>query len=69
MFITVSVGGMLAVTATAAATGVVTGLYIRVKTVNVIDRLKGAMGRVNQSSFVSRWTKGSTPGSTTPPTK
>ena len=69
MFITVSVGGMLAVAATGAAAGALTGLYIRAKTIKVIDGLRGAIDNVNQSPFISRWRKGSTQGSETPPTK
>lgn len=59
MFITVSVGGLFAVAMTAAATGAVTSLYIRAKTVRVIDELRNAMGSVNQSPFFSRWRKDS----------
>lgn len=57
MFITVSVGGMLAVAATGAAAGALTGLYIRAKTMKAIDGLRSAVDSVNQSSFVSRWRK------------
>ncbi len=69
MFITVSVGGMLAMAATAAATGAVAGLYIRAKTVRVVDRLKSAENRVNHSSICSNWTKASSPRSRTPSSK
>lgn len=69
MFITVSVGGMLAMAATAAATGAVAGLYIRAKTVSVVDRIKSAVDSVNQSSICSRWTKGSSSGPRTPSSK
>jgi hypothetical protein len=62
MFITVSVGGMLAMAATAAATGAVAGLYIRARTVRVVGRLKRVVDSVNQSSFGSRWTKSSSLG-------
>lgn len=65
MFITVSVGGMLAVAATAAATGAFAGLYIRAKTIKVINRLTRTIDSVNQSSFVTRWRKGSEIGSRT----
>jgi hypothetical protein len=69
MFITVSVGGMLAMAATAVATGAVAGLYIRAKTVRVADRLKSAADSVNQSFICSRWTKSSSPGPRTPSSK
>lgn len=69
MFITVSVGGMLAVVATAGATGVIAGLYIRAKTANVIDRLKSTIDSANLSSFGTRRWKGSGLGSRTPSTK
>lgn len=69
MFITVSVGGMIAVVATGAAAGAITSLYIRAKTIMVIDGLRDAVDNVKQSPFISRWRMGSTQGSEKSPTK
>jgi hypothetical protein len=43
MFITVSVVGLCAVVATAATTGVITGLYVRAKMVKALGKMRDAI--------------------------
>jgi hypothetical protein len=48
MFITVSVGGIIAVAATAAATGAITGLYIRAKMVKAAGTMRESIASMRE---------------------
>ena len=59
MFITVSVGGMCVVAATAAATGAITGLYVRSKMAKAIGKMRETIAtmRVVRNQILLRPTK------------
>lgn len=55
MFITVSLGGMLAVTATAAATGAIAVLYVRAKTASLVAKAKSIVSTNRKKPIRRRW--------------
>jgi hypothetical protein len=55
VFITVSLGGMLAVAATAAATGAFAGLYVRAKTVKLAAKARSMVGILDKDESARRW--------------
>ena len=54
MFITVTVGGMLAIAGTAAASGAFAGLYARGKLVKVVRRTKAMVGALDENHIAHR---------------
>lgn len=55
MFITVSVGGMLAVAATSAATGVVAALYVRNKTMKAVSKARSIVSTLSNGDSARPW--------------